>query len=123
MAGLRLFDQPLHLPANRNGSDWCGPDHFGVERAGIEQKLDGLPGKQLALVRYAPGHDVMDEWVYNSADIGASKVVWAREMDAADNLELVNYYRDRKALLVQMDTEPATVSPYPLPAQSTTASH
>jgi hypothetical protein len=117
MAGLRLFDQPLHLPANRNGSDWCGPDHFGVERAGIEQKLDGLPGKQLALVRYAPGHDVMDEWVYNSADIGASKVVWAREMDAASDLQLMRYYQDRKVWLVEPDRMPAAITPYPAPEQ------
>jgi hypothetical protein len=29
----------------------------------------------------------------------------------------MQYYPDRKAWLVNMDTEPATVSPYPLPAQ------
>jgi hypothetical protein len=102
---------------------WYGPDLYGTERARIEAGLEQLPGKQLVIVRCSPKRDPLDEWVYNQADIDASKVVWAREMDAADNLELVNYYRDRKALLVQMDTEPATVSPYPLPAQSTTASH
>ena len=38
-------------------------------------------------------------------------------MDAADNLELIDYYQDRKVWLVEPDTLPATVSPYPVPAQ------
>jgi hypothetical protein len=38
-------------------------------------------------------------------------------MDAANNQELMQYYPDRKAWLIKMDTQPATISPYPLPAQ------
>jgi hypothetical protein len=59
----------------------------------------------------------MDEWVYNAADIDNSKVVWAREMDEAENLELMNYYRDRTVWLVQPDSKPAQVSLYPSLAQ------
>jgi hypothetical protein len=55
----------------------------------------------------------MDEWVYNRADIDGSKVVWAREMDAADNLELTQYYRGRRVWLVEPDAIPARISPYP----------
>ena len=40
-------------------------------------------------------------------------MIWARDMDAANNLEIVNYYKDRKVWLVQPDTTPATVTPYP----------
>ena len=57
----------------------------------------------MAIVRYSPQHNVFDEWVYNSADLDNSKVIWAREMDVAENEALLRYYRDRKAWLVQPD--------------------
>jgi hypothetical protein len=88
---------------------------MGLARKHIEDKLDGLPGKQLIVLRYSPDHSSLDEWVYNSPDIDNSKIVWAREMDAADNLELIRYYNDRAVWLVQPDTTPVTLSPYPLP--------
>ena len=68
-------------------------------------------------VRDSTKRDPLDQWVYNGPDIDASKVVWALEMDAANNQELMQYYPDRKAWLIKMDTQPATISPYPLPAQ------
>ncbi len=128
LAGLRLFTGPLHIvipewPASEWADKWYGPEHFGVQRAQVEAGLEQLPGKQLAIVRYFPGHVQLDEWVYNRADIDGSKVVWAREMSAADNLELIHYYHDRKVWLVEPDAQPATVSPYPMPEQLPVASH
>jgi hypothetical protein len=64
------------------------------------------------LVRYRLSHDSGDEWVYNSADIDHSPVVWAREMDPPSNRALLRYFQDRKAWLVQPDVQPATLSPY-----------
>jgi hypothetical protein len=61
----------------------------------------------------------MDEWVYNAADIDRSKVVWARDMDEAENLQLMDYYKDRTAWLVQPDTQPARVSLYLPPSPAT----
>lgn len=124
LASLRAFSGQLGLnvsewPANHWNSMWFGPDHCGTERAQIESRLEHLPGKQLAIVRYSPERDEHDEWVYNSADIDNSKVIWAREMDAANDLELMHYYKDRRAWLVRMDTQPATVLPYPIPEQAT----
>jgi hypothetical protein len=126
MAGLRLFAQPLHLtPPEWPGGLWIywwyGPGHFGRERAQVEARLDQLSGPQLAIVRYSPTHYPMDEWVYNAADIDNSKVVWAREMDAANNLELMRYYKDRRVWLVQPDSRAAELSPYPLPGQKIAA--
>jgi hypothetical protein len=46
----------------------------------LRLQLEQFPGKQLILVRYAPDHNPIDEWVYNAAEIDASKVIWAREM-------------------------------------------
>ncbi|MGD1108446.1 MAG: hypothetical protein ABR865_15505, partial [Terracidiphilus sp.] len=56
-----------------------------------------------------------DEWVYNRADIDGSKVVWAREMNAADNSELIHYYGDRRVWLVEPDAIPARIEPYSTP--------
>ena len=128
MAGLRLFAAPLNLqvgewPAAKWSGMWYGPEHFGVERARIQSQLEQLPGNQLVLVRYSEIHNPLDEWVYNSASIDSSKVVWAREMDSENNLELQHYYRDRKVWLVEPDTTPASVTPYPVATQQSTAAH
>jgi hypothetical protein len=120
MAGVRVLAEPLYLeppewdPGNWN-LVWYGPQHFGTERAQIKAQLEELPGGQLAIVRYGPDHNPLNEWVYNGADIDGSKVVWAREMDAADNLELMHYYGHRKTWLVEPDAIPARISPYTAP--------
>lgn len=120
LAGMRLYAEPLHLalPIGPGvwASEWYGSDsRAGTARAQIESRLEQIPGRQLAIVRYSPEHEPMDEWVYNTADIDNSKVVWAREMDETENLELIDYYKDRKVWLVQPDTQPVEISPYTAP--------
>jgi len=102
---------------------WYGPDHYGTERAQIQSRLAHLPGNQIAIVRFGPQRDDLDQWVYNSADIDHSKVIWAREMDAANNLDLLHYYKDRTPWLIRMDTEPATITRYPVPQEITANAH
>jgi len=117
LAGIRLCAGPLHLtlapwPSAAWASEWYGPGRLGLPRAGVARDLEAMPGRQLAIVRYAPGHSPIDEWVYNAANIDGSKVIWARDMDAASNQELLRYYSDRKAWLVEPDATPAAVAPY-----------
>ena len=136
MAALRLFAVPLHLnipewPASNWNFQWYGPLHFGTARAQVADSLQHLPGKQLVLVRYSPKHDPFDEWVYNSADIDASKVIWAREMGTGNNSiqnsdlnkELIDYYKDRQVWLVEPDAASPHISPYSLSGQLANASH
>jgi hypothetical protein len=118
LAAVRLAAEPLHLvlstwPSGSWASTWHGPGRMGVERKQIEDKLDKLPGGQLIIVRYAPDHNSLDEWVYNAPDIDHSKIIWARDMDAASNEQLMHYYKDRTVWLVQPDTKPVSLSPYP----------
>lgn len=118
LVGLRLYAQPLHLrPSDAMSYDWMykwyGPSRAGIPRADAEAAMEHRSGEQLAIVRYSPDHNYLDEWVYNAADIAHSKVIWAREMDAASNCELIKHYKDRKAWLVQPDLRPTRVSPYP----------
>jgi hypothetical protein len=52
--------------------------------------------------------------VYNDAEIDAAKIVWARDMGAAKNEELLRYFPKRRVWLVEPDPdeEPAKVSEY-----------
>lgn len=117
MVTLRLYADRLNFtlpewPASKWNWSWYGPGHFGTERAKIEASLEQLPGRQLAIVRYSSDHNPFDEWVYNAPDIDRSKVIWARGMDSANDLELLRYYKDRTVWLVQPDKKPAEVSLY-----------
>ena len=84
-----------------------------LERARIPAQLASAGGRHLVLVRYGPRHVVDEEWVYNGADIDGATVVWAREMDPARNCELLAYFGERRAWLLDADTR--TLSPYPAP--------
>jgi hypothetical protein len=122
LAGVRLCAEPLHLGLpiwpGAWASEWyCLDGRSGAPRAQIESRLEQKPGRQLVIVRYATDHNSLDEWVYNAADIDGSKVIWAREMDQAENIELIHYYKDRSVWLVEPDSKPARVTLYPSPTQ------
>jgi hypothetical protein len=114
LCGLRLCAGPLQIRLHGDQFSWYGSNPVGLARAAVAAELQALPGRQIAIVRYAPAHSPHNEWVYNAADIDKSKVVWAREMDATSNLELLRYYKDRTAWLVEPDVNPPRVTPYPL---------
>jgi len=85
-------------------------------RASIAEWLNRRPGKQLVVVRYGRFHEVNQEWVHNAADIDGSKIVWAREVDPRSDAELLSYFRDREAWLLEADVMPVRVVKYPRPA-------
>jgi hypothetical protein len=85
--------------------------HGDMERAAVVRELNTVPGQQVVLVKYAPDFDLDREWVYNGADIDSQKIVWARDMGAEKNRELLDYYRGRKVWEVEVDGG-AQVRPY-----------
>ncbi len=84
-------------------SEGSGSWHWATQRAALADRLRRAGGRHLVVVRYRPTHSAHREWVYNGADIDASPVVWAREMDMASNQRLLDYFRDRQAWLVEAD--------------------
>jgi hypothetical protein len=81
-------------------------------RAKIAASLRATSEPDLVIVRYKPDHRPGAEWVYNDADIDRAPVVWAREMDAAHNEQLVRYFDDRRIWLVEADAPDPTPVPF-----------
>ncbi len=112
LAGVRIAAMPLGISIDRWPTMWYGTEPLGLPRASVAARLERLPGKQLAIVRYAANHSVFDDWVYNSADVDGAKVVWAREMDRRRAAELLKYFSDRTAWLIEPDFSPPKISFY-----------
>lgn len=103
---LRMTSAAIHVPIEP-------PWPRGIlQRANILRQLEQLPGEQLVIVRYGNHHNLDAEWVYNNADIDHAKIVWARDMGAERNHELLQYFRDRKIWLVEGDSPAPQAHPY-----------
>jgi hypothetical protein len=94
----------------------------GSTRAQILARLQKLPGNQLVFVRYLPNHNPSDDWIFNRANLESAKVIWAWDMGAASNLQLMHQYSGRQAWLAEPDNKPATLVPYSVSSQSPSAS-
>jgi hypothetical protein len=84
-------------------------------RVAVTKQLLAMPGQHLIVVRYSDDHNIHDEWVYNGADIDASKIIWARELDAEQNAKLFAYFKDRHIWLVEPDVDNTEIKPYTPP--------
>jgi hypothetical protein len=82
-----------------------------LTRVAIVHELNKMPGQQLVLVRYKPHNPGDWEWVWNAADIDGAKIVWARDMGAEANRELLSYFKGRTVWCIEGDDR----APQPLP--------
>jgi len=100
--------------ASDRGQSWEVKRHVVSPRMTATEEAMKQGGRHLILVRYSPDHvDKSDECIYNSADIDASQIVWARDMGEAKNRELIDYYQgNRKVWLYQPEMDPITLVPY-----------
>ena len=109
---LILVANSLHSAAGA-GSRWLPIGEYQEPaRATMLRQLEASGGRDLAIVRYLPGHNVHDEWVYNEADIDAAPVVWARDMGDEGNRELLRYFENRTVWLAEPDQHPPRITPY-----------
>jgi hypothetical protein len=94
-----LLARSTHATAARDHSS--APSQ---QRAEILERLEKTEGRHLILVRYGPQHSFhKGDWVFNKADIDGAKVIWAHDMGNAHNRELVEYFRDRRILLLEVN--------------------
>lgn len=85
---------------------------WSVKRELILSKLKAEEGNHLVIVKYLPGHNYENEWVYNGANIDKSKVIWARSMSFEKDCELIKYFHDRKIWLLQIESEPTVIKSF-----------
>jgi hypothetical protein len=92
---------------------------WGSERARVLRQLTEDGGRHLVMVQYGtldvPYERGYREWVYNDADIDGSRVVWARDMGINQNRKLLEYFKNRKIWLVEVDQydSPPKLARYP----------
>jgi hypothetical protein len=103
---LRLVAVVTHT---RIEPDW---PRGNLERARILDQLRQFPGGQLAIVRYGEHHNVDWEWVWNQASIDDAKVVWARDMGASENQQLLDYFQGRTVWQLNADDAQPSIKPY-----------
>src|SRR6266700_338653 len=111
----------LRVEGRLNGwnDDPHGPDRqtllmndWSLRRADLEKWLQQQRMPQLVFVRYGPHHGVNFEWVYNHADIMRSHVIWARDLGAEHNRDLLKLLPDRTAWLLEADKRDPQLAPY-----------
>ena len=115
---VRAAASALHIPVPVTIiHTWYSEDPHNIQRARVINRLEREPGQHLVFVRYEPEHEIFLDWVYNSADIDSAKVVWARDMGAGGNQELIEYFKARRVWLVEPDETPLRLAPYAVFAQ------
>ncbi len=100
-------------------AEWTATLRYGVPdspfAAARQAVIAQLGNHDLVLVRYASNHPLGEEWVYNRADIDASKIVWAREMSPAEDAPFIAYFHDRRIWLLEPDVSPRKLTPISQP--------
>ena len=81
-------------------------------RKQISERLLRLGGRHVVFVKYGAHHDFQDEWVYNTADVDGSPIVWCRAMGPDDDSEVARYYAGRSTWMVEVDPGNAQVFSY-----------
>ncbi len=110
---LHIFESQEFAPAVRQYETWDAINHQNPgRRIMINRQLAQLPGKLLVFVRYWPQHIFQEEWVFNGADIDGSRIVWARDLDPAEDEKLRRYFPDRTTWLLEPDARPPKLTPY-----------
>ncbi|HEX3684425.1 MAG TPA: hypothetical protein VHU83_17955 [Bryobacteraceae bacterium] len=110
-----LGEASLNAVRPYGGRDFLNSAEERSHRA-VAEELNNEPGKQVVFVRRSPWSTAEErasgQWIHNSADIDASKTVWARDLGEDKNRKLLDYYRSRKAWLWEPDAIPPRLRPY-----------
>ncbi|HVV47863.1 MAG TPA: hypothetical protein VHC72_21775 [Bryobacteraceae bacterium] len=98
-------------PRTPNFISWCCTEVRIKDREPVAQQLEAVPGEHLVFVSYnLKSYDTF-EWVYNEPDIDHARIVWARDLGAEQNQELIRYYPNRRVWQVRVSkNQPATLT-------------
>ncbi len=80
-------------------------------RSQFEERLVEAGGKHVVFVYYPEGYRSNYRWHYNTARIDSAPVVWARDLEAERNADLLDYFGDRHAWQVRAIDSPV-LEPY-----------
>ncbi len=86
---------------------------WSIHRREIERNLENDGHRHLVVIRYGDHHNPHEEWVYNRADLDAAAIVWARDMGWAADRRLLERFGTRTAWLLDADSEPPRIVPFP----------
>lgn len=81
-------------------------------RSNITRQLTQHGGFHLVFVEYDDNFPLSDEWVYNSADLNASRVIFAHDLGDEKNRELIDTYAGRSVWMVKVSNKHASLAPY-----------
>jgi hypothetical protein len=111
---LRIGAEQAGLPYTQklNFQTWCCRVEGNRNKPRIMAELAKTPGNHLVFVRAKTKTNNLFQWIYNSADIGGSRFVWARDLGDAENAQLAASMTGRKVWMVDPNVEPATLTPY-----------
>jgi hypothetical protein len=109
---LHLFESQDVYPILRYET-WDSINHDNSRRrTEVYQQLAEMPGQLLVFVRYSAHHVYQNEWVWNAADIDGSRIVYARDLGAEEDENLIRYYPNRRVLLLEPDDSVPQISAY-----------
>jgi hypothetical protein len=89
-ASAKIMD-PFELYA----AEAISPLPLRIERERIASQLSSMQGRHLVIVSYGPRDIPGEEWIANKPDPRSAKIVWARDMGAVKNEELLRAYPGR----------------------------
>jgi hypothetical protein len=100
VTAFSAFAAPFRLIADQPGRR----GRWFVRQDSIAQSLAAQGRRHLVLVSYGATHNLDQEWVYNRADLEESPVIWARSLTPEKDIQLIDYFRDRLAWRLQVDS-------------------
>jgi hypothetical protein len=80
----------------------------------LEKTLSLNPDKYLLIVSYDAGYSLDDEIVFNRADLENTQIIWAHDLGDEKNKELMNYYKNRKTLMLKISASQLEIKTLPL---------
>ncbi len=113
--GAHVFENTSVARAALPFETWDAINHQNPQRrVYVARELAKIPGDLLVFVHYEyPQHPFQDEWVYNAADIDRARIVWARDLGAEEDAKLIQYFPQRKAIVLDPDERPPSIEMEP----------